>query len=220
MLPQEQGHEIRPGEFIHGRQRGGGGQRIHFGNIVGILRHGLGEGEHHAHPAHQSRVDEVAAQTAEQHLDDDDGNEIPYQQLPDGHPYRDGQCQQHARDHGGKITYGRFFLHQAAPEILQQHAVEHGNSRKQQRPPAEDGDGRNEGRAQRDANAAHDGTGILFAADMRGDAEDQLFHLFSSFFIWASCSCRAFSFSACAFSLTCQSRSIPLASLLTCTRGL
>lgn len=103
------------------------------GHRVQVIRHALGEGEHHGKTADERGVHKVAAETAEEHLDDDDGDEVADEELPDGHRHGDVVGDEHAGNDRGEIGNGLLLLEELVPYELEQHAVGGGDRHEQQR---------------------------------------------------------------------------------------
>ena len=157
MVAEEERHKAAHVETA-GCQRRSAGEQVNARRChrMQVVRHALGEGEHHGETADERGVHKVAAETAEEHLDDDDGDKVADEELPDGHRHGDVVGDEHAGNDRGEIGNGLLLLEELVPYELEQHAVGSGDRHEQQRAEAENNDGRDERRDERDEHVAHD----------------------------------------------------------------
>ena len=157
MVAEEEGHEAAHIESV-GRQRRGAGEKVNAGcgHRVQVIRHAFGEGEHHGQTADERGVYKVAAETAEEHLDDDHGDKVADEELPDRHRHGDVVGNEHAGNDRGEIGDGLLLFKELVPHKLEQHAVCCGDRHEQQRAEPEDNNGCDERRDERDEHIAHD----------------------------------------------------------------
>ena len=178
---------LRHQALVHIGQGGGGGDDVDgVGQSGGILEAGLDPGGHGHGPGHhertagQSGVDHVAAQTAEEHLDQHDGEGSADDDLPVGHGDGADEGQQNTGDAGGQVIGLVVLLHQDVPQLLKQEAGNDGNGSDRQGAEAEVPHGEDQRGGQGDQDIAHDGLGGDILVHVGGAGNRQLivvFHL-------------------------------------------
>ena len=189
--------QIHKGGCLLGGQGGGGGHGVHGECDLGQA----GKSHQHEHTGGDGGVHGVCAQTAEESLHHDHGEEGANHALPQGDIGGEIQRQQKSRDGGRKIAHGDGLLGNEAKERLKAYASGHGHGDHQQGAEAEDQSACNGGGEEGDQHVQHNAAGASSAMDMGGDRELQLV-------VHALVSSFAFS-----------SLNSTLASLLVCTRG-
>ena len=122
---------------ITGSQRSGTGHAVgevsgggkHFKEASAAIEKGLHPSGHIAaerqqqeHSSGNGGVGKVAAQSAEQLLDDCNGKDAADCRFPQGQRCRQVQSQQHAGEHGTAVGIGGFFLHQFLTDHFGEHA--------------------------------------------------------------------------------------------------
>ncbi len=133
----------------------------------------LGPGGHHASPGshHEGTraergVHEVLAEAAEQHLDDDDGEQRAEHDHPPGSRNRYVERDQRARDKAGQVADGVRVFYDFVINGFEHGARDHGNHGQDERARAEGVYRNAERREQCDQHIQHQAAGIVSRLDM------------------------------------------------------